>query len=158
MNKSLEVRGLLQTTIAALFVVTGLTGCGSDISTAPSFTNVADESTGEVPLPPRDSKLPAPQSFSAAVLTGDNVQLSWKATSIEYTAVIILDGIEIARVSSRDGSYLDTIGKPAGDHVYRICFLQGDVVSLEARIGITLTNIGDNSDGGRGTDDLPELP
>lgn len=157
MNKSLESRGLIQTTIAALFLVTGLTGCGSDLSTAPSF-DVADEVTGEVPVPLKDKKLPTPQNFSAEVLAGDNVQLSWSATPIAYTAMILLDGFEIARVSSRDGSFLDMIGKPSGEHVYRICFISGDQASREARTAITLTHPGDDDEGGRGTDDLPEQP
>jgi hypothetical protein len=156
-NKSLESRGLIQTTLAALFVVTGLTGCGSDMSTAPSF-DVADEVTGEVPVPLKDKKLPTPQNFAAAVLAGDNVQLSWTATSVAYTAVILLDGFEIARVSSRDGTFVDMLGKPSGEHVYRLCFMSGDQASREARAGITLTHPGDDDEEGRGTGDLPEQP
>ena len=156
-NKSLESRGLLQTTIAALLLVSGLTGCGSEMSTAPSLMDSADESTGEVPVPLKNTKLPTPQNFSATVLTGDHVQLAWKATEVEYAAVIILDGIQIGRVSSRAGTFVDYLGKPSGEHLYTICFVKGDQASRDAHAGVMLREPGEDTGGGR-TDDRPERP
>ena len=51
--------------------------------------------------------------------------------------------------------YLDTMGKPAGIHTYKVCFMKGNLASRQASSEIEIRSQGGN-DGGR-TDDHPEL-
>jgi hypothetical protein len=146
--------GLKQTTIAALILVTGsLVGCGSDLAVNPTSLGTNDEAVGEVQMP-KAKLLESPRNFAAQKLTNEWVQLSWSVPSVTYEAVITLDGVEIARLSSKDGSYLDLMGKSEGQHVYGLSFVKGALSSREARVGVEVA--ADPGEDMPRTDDRPE--
>lgn len=152
-RKSFTTRGLLETSLVAAFALTGslLTGCGSDLSTAPMLTPEADE-TGEVLIPDRTGKLPTPVGFEVELLSAKAI-LRWEAPAIGYTAVVKIDGWEIARVDARDAEYSDNEMRSAGEHVYSVCFAKGGSMSREARQIVII----DRFEPGNGrNDDRPE--
>jgi len=149
------------TTLKALAILIGagslaLTGCGSDLSTAPTFGTNAQDQPGEVILPTKDYKVESPRGFEAELMGGEAVNLTWAVPSqSNLTAIITIDGVELARVPADNGAFLDTIGKPAGDHVYDLCFKRGARGGRHAQAMVEIRESGGGNDGGR-TDKRPE--
>ena len=156
-RNSKEIRnGMLKSLLVAIAVGSlGLMGCGSDLSTSPVIGTSAQDQPGEVILPTKAPRIEAPRNFEATSLGGNAVNLTWAAPSRSgLTAVISVDGQELARVSADDGVFLDTMGKPAGDHMYQLRYVRGAQASRDVHAMVEITSTGDN-DGGR-TDKNPE--
>jgi len=147
-------RGLRETTVAALILVTGmLVGCGSDLSMNPTSLDTNDQPVGEVPVP-KGARIESPTNFTALHVSSEWVQLSWVPTATAYEAVITLDGFELARVSSTSGTYMDQMGHEDSEHVYGLTFVRGALNSREAQVALTVT--GDPGSDTPKTGDLPE--
>lgn len=135
----------------------GLVGCGSDLSTAPVVGTYGQNEPGELIRPTKDARVESPAGFKAESLGGVNVSLTWaQPRENGLTAIVALDGLTIAQVSASSGVYLDTMGKPSGDHSYEICFMRGKVSGRPVTTTLTITPQSGGNDGGR-SDDHPEL-
>jgi len=154
-RKSFSLRGLTQTTLVAVTALNlvALIGCGSDMSMGPDLS--AQDESGEVSLSgARAAKFATPTNFEALVVASNRVHLSWGIPSIGYTAIIKIDGVEIARVDARLGMLDDNFTRPVGSHIYSLAFAKGNSKSQEARATVNIL-ANELPDGGR-TDDRPE--
>ena len=156
-NSMNTVNGLVKSVMVVVFAGSlGLVGCGSEMSTAPDFGTISQDEPGEVIIPVKSPQVESPKGFKAESLGGNAVNLTWASPrQANLTAVIELDGIVIAEVSASSTVYLDTMGKPAGTHLYEVCFTRGKQASRQAGAQVEIRGTGGN-DGGR-TDDHPEL-
>ena len=156
-NSMNAVNGLVKSVMVVVFAGSlGLVGCGSEMSTAPDFGTISQDEPGEVIIPVKSPQVEAPKGFKAESLGGNAVNLTWASPRQSgLTALIELDGFVIAEVSASSTVYLDTMGKPAGTHTYKVCFMKGKLASRQATSQIEIRGQGGN-DGGR-TDDHPEL-
>ena len=134
----------------------GLVGCGSDLSTAPLISTSAQDEPGELNLPTKDVRVESPRAFKAEAMGGNAVNLTWtRPAQSGLTAIVTLDGQNLAEIPADGGVYVDTIGKPAGMHSYELCFTRGTLSGRHAQAAVEIRDQGGN-DGGR-TDDRPEL-
>ena len=148
------LRGLLLIAAAAL-AVAALSGCGSSVSTAPQTLALSDDPVGEVPVPLRNAKIPRPINFQAEAMGGNLVRLTWDQPGRAYQAMITLDGQLLASVAASDGNYLESVGKAAGDHVYTICFCDGQRMGAASTAFLTIVGDPGTGDDDR-TDKRPE--
>jgi len=150
---------LTETSIALSLVATlSLVGCGTDISTAPSYVSIESDdgaSDGELPVPVRTREnVPAPAALTLLGINAHGGSLTWTAPVAGLTAHIQLDGVRIASVSASDQGYTDTLAKRPGMHLYGVCF-EASNKKVSRMMFIEGEVTAGPNDGGR-TDDRPE--
>lgn len=148
------LKGLTETALAVVLVGTiALTGCSSEVSTAPDMLQLAEEPTGEVPVPLKRSRIPAPIGFEVSSITGEGAELRWMSPGAGYVAQIRLDSIVIGQVDAASGQFTDELSKAPGLYNYGLCFMKNDRAGREAVVEAELNDVAGDSDR---TDDRPD--
>jgi hypothetical protein len=141
-----NLRGLHETILAVALVGTmTLAGCGTDVSTAPETLNIAEEPTGEVPLPIKRPRIPAPIGFEVQSITAEGADLRWVSPGSGYVAQVRLDGTVIGHVDAATGQFNDALNKVPGLYNYGLCFMKGDRAGREVVAEAKLNDVPDDT-------------
>jgi hypothetical protein len=141
-----NLRGLKETLIAAVIVGSfSLAGCGTDVSTAPDMLTLAEEPTGEVPVPIKRSRIPAPVGFEVVSITAEGADLRWMSPGAGYVAQIRLGSAVLGQVDAAQGQFTDALSKAPGLYNYGLCFMKGDRAGREVVAEAELNNVPDDT-------------
>lgn len=148
--------GHLAASILGLTLVTAtLVGCGTDLSMNPDATLQAqgNDDIGTLPIPVRAAAIPSPQALTGEILAANTVLLRWKVISGPYTALVKLDGRELASVAMTDGQFVDPSIKSPGTHVYDVCFTKEKKCGGAGHVMLDFASRNDPGDERRGGGD-----
>ena len=119
-------KAIIQATIALSLVATvTLVGCGTDMTTAPSFVAIENDDgyqPGELPLPGRRTAVEAPIGLALQSISANGAVITWNAPGEALSALIDLNGVRIAEVDAADGAFTDNLAKSPGMYHYTVCF------------------------------------
>jgi hypothetical protein len=125
-----------------------LSGCGTDVATAPQggTSLLSDDEVGALPVPRTTGGIETPRNVKASYEGAGQVRVTWDVPADGYDTIIMRDDVEIGRVPSREGGFSDFPGRSPGVHRYSVCFARGGRVGREASDEVEVPKSGDSDE------------